>query len=311
MFKNWSMWIGRVIDNEDPDKRGRLKVRVMGVHSFNPPIPSDEDLPWANVVMPPVFGGVSGRGTCPPPQMLPNSNVFGVALDGQMMQQLFVLGIMVNEAVIDPMAINPFGLGGYGGAGGSGDTAAWDGEVPTDIAYKPGTCPVGSKYDEIIEEMGKKHNVDPNFVRAIIFAESKGDPSAVSYKGARGIMQLMPGTAREMGVKDSSDPRQNIDGGTRYIAIQLSKFQNPIAALAAYNAGPQRPINWNMGPHTTAADAARIPIKETRNYVSIVMGRYQEYSAKNCGPAAAEAATPAPGSPAPAAPAPVVIPPRH
>jgi hypothetical protein len=111
-------WIGVVVDPRDPDKAGKVKVRILGAHHKL----SDADCPWIPVIMPCIYGGTS-EATCPPPALQKNANVFGIAFDGAMMQQNAVLGICTNKAVVDEMAQNGYGMnlaGGSIGAGGSG-----------------------------------------------------------------------------------------------------------------------------------------------------------------------------------------------
>ena len=116
--------------------------------------------------------------------------------------------------------------------------------------------------------MAKKYGVDPNLIKAMIKKESGFDPNAVSKKGAQGLMQLMPGTAKDMGVTDPSDPRQNIEGGTKYIKQQLDKYDSLEEALAAYNAGPRRVDEYGGVP----------PFSETQKYIKDVSKYYKEYS---------------------------------
>ena len=92
----------------------------------------------------------------------------------------------------------------------------------------------------IINEAAQKYSVDPNLIAAMAFRESRFDANAVSSRGAQGIMQLMPRTARAMGVRDSFDARDNVFGATRYLATLLSRFHGNVdMTLAAYNAGPE------------------------------------------------------------------------
>jgi hypothetical protein len=119
----------------------------------------------------------------------------------------------------------------------------------------------------IISIVAKQHDVDPSIVKAIIMAESSYNPKAVSNKGARGLMQLMPVTARELGVKNSFDPVQNIDGGVRYFKMLLDRYRGDVAlALAAYNAGIGKVQEYNGIP----------PYKATRIYIKKVL-RYQKH----------------------------------
>ena len=121
-------------------------------------------------------------------------------------------------------------------------------------------------FEPYIASAATLFSVDPCLIRAIIRAESNFNPQAVSPKGAQGLMQLMPGTARDMGVLDPFDPGENIHGGVRYFRQLLETLNGSLPlALAAYNAGPMRVIGRD-----------RIPdIPETRNYVERVLTHYE------------------------------------
>lgn len=118
-------------------------------------------------------------------------------------------------------------------------------------------------YAGIIEEKARKYGVTKELVHAVIQAESSYNPKAVSHAGAIGLMQLMPQTAKRFGVRDSTNPRQNIDGGVRYLRFLLDYFDNNLRlAVAGYNAGEKAVTRYGR----------RIPpYKETRKYVTRVM----------------------------------------
>lgn len=123
-------------------------------------------------------------------------------------------------------------------------------------------------YEPIISSTSQRFNVDPDIVRAVIKAESNFNPRAVSPKGAIGLMQLMPATAKEMAVVNPFDPEENIHGGVRYLSKLLQLFdRNLPLTLAAYNAGPERVMGRNEIPF----------IEETRNYVQKVMEYYKGF----------------------------------
>lgn len=121
--------------------------------------------------------------------------------------------------------------------------------------------------DRIFEEAAQKYNVSVDLLKAIGKAESDFNTKAVSRSGAQGIMQLMPGTAKGLGVKDSFDPEQNIMGGAKYISQKLKQYNGDVKlALAAYNAGSGNVAKYNGIP----------PFKETQNYVVKVTRYMQE-----------------------------------
>jgi hypothetical protein len=134
-------------------------------------------------------------------------------------------------------------------------------------------------YQSISQEASARYGLPVEFITAVMKQESNFNPSAVSPVGAQGLMQLMPGTARELGVTDSFDPRQNIFGGANYLRQQLNRFNGNFAlAAAAYNAGPgglQSAID-RAGSSEISAILPFLPA-ETRNYIAKVLGYFSDY----------------------------------
>lgn len=131
----------------------------------------------------------------------------------------------------------------------------------TTVTYPPGS------WKAYARQMADEKDIDPLLVGAVIQAESAGNPEAVSPKGAIGLMQLMPGTARELGVADPFQPHENVRGGVTYLAQMLRKFSGNVKlALAAYNAGPAAVEKYGGIP----------PYDETRTFVDRVLKIYRE-----------------------------------
>jgi soluble lytic murein transglycosylase-like protein len=132
------------------------------------------------------------------------------------------------------------------------------------IQYVKGT----NYYDSLISEFSKKYQVDFALIKAMIHAESGFNPYAISRKGAKGLMQLMPETASRMNVSNIFSPKENIEGGVRYFKYLLSLFNNDIRlSLAAYNAGENLVTDLRSIP----------PYRETVDYVRKVLNYYQSY----------------------------------
>lgn len=133
--------------------------------------------------------------------------------------------------------------------------------------------PRPSIYDGLIDKTARKVRIDPMLIKSVMHAESDFDPHAVSSKGARGLMQLMPGTAERYGVSHVFDPRENILAGARYLSDLLDRFNGSLRlALASYNAGENAVAQTGGVP----------PYNETRHYVKKVMRLYREYRNRRC-----------------------------
>jgi soluble lytic murein transglycosylase-like protein len=175
------------------------------------------------------------------------------------------------------------GVPGVAVAGGGGafrltdqDGVTYITNAPTDPRYRPlpggsGTArgwlripeSVRTRYADEIREIAARHGVNAWLVESVIRAESAFNPWAVSRKGARGLMQLMPQTASALGVRNSFDPRQNIDGGVRHLRYLLDRYPGNVAlAVAAYNAG-ENAVDYYRGIP---------PYPETQQYIEKVLG---------------------------------------
>jgi soluble lytic murein transglycosylase-like protein len=139
----------------------------------------------------------------------------------------------------------------------------WGGD---EFAVRPSFSKLRNAFDEMIADAASTYGVDKGLVKAVIHTESGFNPNAKSPPGARGLMQLMPATARRFDVADSYDPKQNIRGGTRYLGYLIDRFKNLELALAAYNAGEGNVDKYGGIP----------PFAETQDYVRRVMSRYRK-----------------------------------
>jgi len=146
---------------------------------------------------------------------------------------------------------------------------------------QPVTLGTNVDLDRVVREASARRQLDPDFVNSVIKAESNFYPRAVSPKGAQGLMQLMPGTAAKLGVNDPFDPKANVEAGTEYLSELLDLYNNdPIRALAAYNAGPQRVQQYHGVP----------PYRETKLYIARIVRDFNaKKTRKNTVPTAAAA----------------------
>ncbi len=127
-----------------------------------------------------------------------------------------------------------------------------------------------AEYDQIISSCSAKYGVSPFLIKAVIHAESGYNPNAVSRKGASGLMQLMPATAKSLKVNNSFDPKDNVEGGVKYLRFLLDTFRGDVSlAVAAYNAGLTKVAKYGGIP----------PYNETRTYVNRVLSYMQSYQA--------------------------------
>jgi soluble lytic murein transglycosylase-like protein len=140
-------------------------------------------------------------------------------------------------------------------------------EVLDEVLEEIADAPAGSDLTALATAAARRHKLDPALVLALVQVESAFRPDAVSPKGAQGLTQLMPATARDMGVKDVLDPEQNLDGGARYLSWLLSRYGGDLKrALAAYNAGPGAVDRHRGVP----------PYRETLQYVRRVLEKYND-----------------------------------
>ncbi|HEX4154931.1 MAG TPA: lytic transglycosylase domain-containing protein [Acidobacteriaceae bacterium] len=137
---------------------------------------------------------------------------------------------------------------------------------PPPTAARAASAASSADIHSLLAHAGDQHDIDIDLLASIVHAESNGHRHAVSRTGAQGLMQLMPETAHSLGVHDSFQPDQNIDGGTAYLDALLTRYNNNLAlALAAYNAGPAAVDRYHGIP----------PYRETRAYVARVMKEFK------------------------------------
>lgn len=187
---------------------------------------------------------------------------------------LVLAGAGAVPACADVLEIGTSGAVWVAGGPAQISTASYSG-APTDPA--PGTAAVApvtevrdgagpALWQARVAQLSAKYDVSPRLIEALVWQESRWNQRAVSHAGARGLAQLMPGTARDLGV-NPHDADSNLEGGVRYLRMQLDTFDGNVEhALAAYNAGPKRVL-----------DAGGIPrIKETQGYVRAIIGRLNQ-----------------------------------
>lgn len=181
----------------------------------------------------------------------------------QSFNTLFLLALLAeNEKVGEGVPSAPPALNGHGGTGGVARE--------NNMNRTATSLPSGANIQDLIGPIAARYNLSPELLRGVVAAESGFDPRAVSPAGAMGLMQLMPVTARALGVNDPFDPAANLDGGARYLRQLLDRFQGDTRlALAAYNAGPGAVERYHGVP----------PYKETRAYVQRVLATAGQFEA--------------------------------
>ena len=159
--------------------------------------------------------------------------------------------------------------------GGSAEIAAADviAIEPEEIFISAPRMPlIQAPYGDMIQSAAKKYSVDADLIFSVIAAESNFNPRAISRRGARGLMQLLPATGTRFGVKDIFDPAQNIDAGTQYLRDLMARYQGDLVlTLAAYNAGPGAVQHYGRVP----------PYHETISYVRAIRKTYAQRKSKN------------------------------
>jgi hypothetical protein len=155
--------------------------------------------------------------------------------------------------------------------------------TPIVVTVKPGALAQNAQFGQFIQSAATRFHVDADLISSVIAIESNFNPKAVSRKNARGLMQLIPGTANRLGVRNVFDPAENIDAGTRYLGELLHRYDNDlILALAAYNAGPERVQKYGRVP----------PFPETMSYVKRVKHTYDQQKLPPTAPAAPKVNSP-------------------
>jgi soluble lytic murein transglycosylase-like protein len=203
----------------------------------------------------------SAAGSMPQPVAVPTQTAMGAGPDGL--------------PVLDPSQLRGTSFGALVAAAlaGQSNQPSTDADGIAFAQGAPGApAPVpNEEIDRLVSANAATWNVDPSLIKAIIANESGFNANATSNVGARGLMQLMPGTASGLGVTDAYDPAQNVWGGTRYMRGLLDRFGGNVElAVAAYNAGPGAVEKYNGIP----------PYAETQNYVQNVLASFAKYKAQ-------------------------------
>jgi len=181
--------------------------------------------------------------------------------------RLATFGILAGALAALPVAaradVLEIGADGYSWVAGGPAARVEAAAVPASSAA---SAPAPARWQPQLAALAERYDLSPSLIEALVWQESRWNPAATSPKGAHGLTQLMPGTARQMGV-DPRDPSANLEGGARYLRQQIDRFGGDIEkALAAYNAGPGRVEKARGVPN----------IPETRAYVAAILGRLSQ-----------------------------------
>ena len=194
-----------------------------------------------------------------------NSQLLSAVTEYQMQMQQLAIQAKQTELQLTAMASSAAGASAAGtststGTAGSSGTSG-TGKITSNLDGST------AQIDSLIEKYANEAGLDPNFVKAVVKAESSFNPNATSSCGAQGLMQLMPATAASLGVSNAYDPEQNIKGGVKYLKQMYDQFGSYDLALAAYNAGPGAVQKYGGIP----------PYSETQNYVKKINQFWNEY----------------------------------
>ncbi|MEC0244207.1 lytic transglycosylase domain-containing protein [Paenibacillus chitinolyticus] len=203
-------------------------------------------------------------------------------------------GLSADPAVEDALGILPLEAlqGAWTGSAGAVPAAAGTGlsvqrqakalrSYETAAGAVQASLPASAReaaYDAYIVQASERTGVDPALIKAVIRQESSFNPNTVSRAGAKGLMQLMDGTASGLGVTNAFDPQQNIQGGAQYLSYQLKRFDGNVGvALAAYNAGPGRVNKLGIKNDSDLLEKMHLLPNETQQYVKKVMNAKERY----------------------------------